>query len=47
MLSFIIEVVILCILFTIACISLTDRMMKDLECAKLDYPEAIVQRLID
>jgi hypothetical protein len=46
MLAFIIEVAILCILFTISCIDLTDRMMKDLERAKLDYPEAIVQRLI-
>ena len=47
MLAFMIEVVILCILFTISCIGLTDRMMKDLERAKLGYPEAIVQRLID
>lgn len=45
--AFIIEVVIICIVFTIACISSTDRMMKNLDLVKLDYPEAIVNRLIE
>ena len=35
MLAFIIEVVILCVLFIISCIGLTDRMMKDLDDCRL------------
>ncbi len=47
MLAFIIEVTILCISFTISCMSQVDRVMNDLERTKLNYPEPIIQRLID
>ena len=47
MTAFIIEVVILCILFTISYMSQVDRVMNDLERTKLNYPESIIQRLID
>ena len=47
MLTFIIEVTILCISFTISCMSQVDRVMNDLERTKLNYPEPIIQRFID
>jgi hypothetical protein len=41
--AFIIEVVILCVLFTISCMSQVDRVMNDLERTKLNYPKPIIQ----
>jgi len=47
MVTFIIEVVVLCVLFTMSCMSSVSKVMNNLEQAKLDYPEPIIQRLIE
>ena len=47
MIPFILEAVILCLLLTVGCVSLSGRLMKNPELAKLNYPAPIVQRLID
>ncbi len=47
MIPFILEAVVLCLLLTVGCVSLSGRLMKNLELAKLNYPAPIVQRLID
>lgn len=43
---FIIEIVIICILFTVICMSSVNKTMINLELAKLDYPKPIIDRLI-
>ncbi len=47
MLIFILEVFAACLLLTAGCLSLTRRLMDNLELAKLNYPPVIVQRLIE
>ena len=47
MLAFIIEAIVICLLFTLSCFALVRNIMKHLELAKLNYPPEIVQRLID
>lgn len=44
---FIIETIVICALFTIVCMSSVDKTMNNLELAKLDYPNAIIDRLIE
>ena len=44
--TFIIEAAIICLVFTLTCFSLVGKTMKNLELAKLNYPEPIIQRLI-
>ena len=46
MLTFIIEAATVCLVFTLTCFSLVGKTMKNLELAKLNYPEPIIQRLI-
>lgn len=43
---FIIESIVICALFTIVCMSSVDKTINNLELAKLDYPDAIIDRLI-
>ena len=45
--TFIIEAAVICLLFTVMCISLAGRTMKNPEAVKLNYPEPIVRRLIE
>lgn len=47
MLTFIIESVVICIVFMAMCMLSVDGMMKNLEFAKLNYPEKIVERLVE
>ncbi len=47
MLAFIIEAVVICLIFTLSCFALVKNIMEHLELAKLNYPPKIVQRLID
>ncbi len=47
MVTFIIEAVVVCLVFTLSCFSLVGKTMKNLELAKLNYPKPIIQRLID
>ena len=44
---FLLEAVVLCLLFTVSCMLLVSRIMEELELVKLNYPPEIVQRLID
>ena len=44
---FIIEAVVLCLVFTLSCFALVDGTIKNPERAKLSYPEPIIQRLIE
>ncbi len=45
--AFIIEAVLICLIFTLSCFASAGNIMKHLELAKLNYPPEIVQRLID
>ena len=47
MLVFTVEAIIACLLLTAGCLLLTRRLADHLELAKLNYPPAIVQRLIE
>lgn len=47
MVTILIEAIVLCGLFTICCMSLVGVTMKNLDSVKLDYPQPIVQRLIE
>lgn len=45
--TIVIEVVVISLLFTLVCMLSVDSMMNNLETAKLNYPEKIVERLIE
>ena len=47
MLTFIIEAAVICIVFTLICMLSVDGMMNNLEFAKLNYPDEIVERLVE